>query len=171
MNSATPPEQTQEAEKTEQSDQTAPSGQTTPLEEDEMADTETTNQTTPPDSRTKKPLKERVVDALWNAMELRVVSVVSPISIQHFDERYKQLKVQLSPASEGSQKALFTSINLVTGDIRSAVSPEYEAGGDTGMPAFHARQVELARETVANNLQVLCELSEKFATLFDRSPD
>lgn len=165
MNSATPPEEAQEA------DQTEASGQTTPLEEDEMADPKTTGLTTPPDSRTKKPLRDRVVDALWNAMELRVVSVVSPLSIQHFDERHKQLEVQLGPASEGGQKALFTSINLVTGDIRSAVSPEYEASGDTGMPAFHAQQVELAREIVANNLKVLCELADKFATLFDRSPD
>ena len=119
----------------------------------------------------QKSLKDRVLSALWNAMELRIVTVVSPIQIQNFDARGEPLQVTLTATPEAGQKALFTSINLVTGDVRCALSPEYEGTGNSGMGAFHSEQVKLGREIVAGNLKLLGDLAEKFADLFDRSPE
>ena len=129
-----------------------------------MSDPATTDETSGSEASGGKTLKDRVFDALWNAMELRILTVVSPLDIKNFDARGQAVEV----VPTGTQRGLFTSINLATGDIRCAVSPEYEAGGNEEMRAFHTRQVELGREIVANNLKLLGDLAGTFAELFER---
>ena len=111
-------------------------------------------------------MKNRILRALGNAMELRIVTVVGTLEITDFDKRGKSLTVNLG----NDQRSLFTSINIVTGDIRCAVSPEYEADGNEKMREFHTQQVELGRDIVEKNLRLLADLAGAFADLFDRDP-
>ena len=109
-------------------------------------------------------LLDRLFTAMKNAVDLRIVTVVGDFTVEGFDDPDKPLRVMLG----AEQGGLFTSINLVTGDIRCALSKEYTGAQNTDLQAFHAKQVELARDIVANNLKVLGDLAEKFGGYLQR---
>ena len=107
--------------------------------------------------KTEEGLLDRLMEALHNAVELEIVTVVSDFTIENFDDPKKAMTTKLG----NDPKGFLTSINMLTGDIRNAISPAYaDAAGDK-LGAFHLEQVELGRAVVANNLRVIGELAEK----------
>ena len=109
---------------------------------------------------------DRLLTAMERAVDLRVMTVVTDFQIEDFDKKDKEVKIVL----EGDQKGLVTSINILTGDIKNIVHNDYQGAQNKEVRDLHQKNVELAREIVANNLKVLGELIEKFGGyLQDRS--
>ena len=109
-------------------------------------------------------LLDRLFTAMKNAVDLRIVTVVSDFTVQGFDDPDNPMRITLG----AQQGGLFTSINLATGDIRCAMSKAYTGAQNKDVQDFHAKQVELARDVVANNLKVLGDLAEKFGGYLQR---
>ena len=85
------------------------------------------------------------------------MTVICDFQVENFDDPTKQTRTKLVDRPSG----FVTSINLLTGDIRNAVSPQYaDASGDK-LAVFHQQQVELGRSIVSDNLRAIGELAEK----------
>ncbi len=110
-----------------------------------------------PAAPSQEALLGRLMTAINNALELEIVTAVSDFSIDHFDDPKNALEVKLGKKPTG----YVTSINLLTGDIRNVISPDYAAGQNKELREYHTTQVALAREIVANNLKMIGELAEK----------
>ena len=105
----------------------------------------------------QESLLDSFMTAMRNAMELEIVTTVSDFEIKDFDNPKKSMQVNLTGEADG----YFTAINLLTGDIRNAISTSTANSANKDLEAFHTKQVELAREVVASNLRVVGELAEK----------
>lgn len=101
---------------------------------------------------------DRLLTAMEKAVDLRVMTVVTDFQITNFDEKDKEVRIVL----DGDQKGLVTSINILTGDIKNIVHNDYQGAQNKEVRDLHQKNVELARDIVANNLKVLGELIEKF---------
>ena len=101
---------------------------------------------------------DSLLTAMEKAVDLRVMTVVTDFQITNFDEKDKEVRIVL----DGDQKGLVTSINILTGDIKNIVHNDYQGAQNKEVRDLHQKNVELARDIVANNLKVLGELIEKF---------
>ena len=96
-----------------------------------------------PAAPSQEALLGRLMTAINNALELEIVTAVSDFSIDHFDDPKNALEVKLGKKPTG----YVTSINLLTGDIRNVISPDYAAGHQM-MDAFRERFVAAGGEIV-----------------------
>ena len=108
-------------------------------------------------SNANQGILDRLTQAIGNAVELEILTVVSDFQVTDFDDPKKRMQIQLT----GEAKGFMTSINLLTGDIRNAVSPEYSDASGDKLAAYHLQQVELGRSIVADNLRAIGDLADK----------
>ena len=101
---------------------------------------------------------DRLLRAMENAVDLRVMTVVTDFQIRNFDAMDEPVTIEL----EGDQKGLVTSINILTGDVKNIIHNDYTGAQNKEMRDLHQKNVELARDIVANNLAMLGDLIEKF---------
>ena len=101
---------------------------------------------------------DRLLRAMENAVDLRVMTVVTDFQIRNFDAMDQPVTIEL----EGDQKGLVTSINILTGDVKNIIHNDYTGAQNKEMRDLHQKNVELARDIVANNLAMLGDLIEKF---------
>ena len=105
-----------------------------------------------------KNIFDQLLEAMENALDLRVMTVVTDFQIKDFDSNDKSVTIEL----EGDQKGLVTSINILTGDVKNIIHNDYTGAQNKETRELHQQNVELAREIVANNLKMLGDLIEKF---------
>jgi hypothetical protein len=109
-----------------------------------------------PEPKSQHELLGIVTKAVAEVVNLRVVTVVSPVAVGGTLE-------QPTVAFDQGQKvgAIATRINLLDGDITTAIDPAYANAPADPVRQYHEDQVKEAKETVDRNLRLVAELIER----------
>ncbi len=92
-----------------------------------------------------------------SAVELRVTTIIADIKVSG------ELKQPTVTIPEDTGHAIATSINLIDGDITTAIPKEFWSRENTAIREFHQRQVEQGSEIVARNIRLICDVGSKLA--------
>jgi hypothetical protein len=113
-----------------------------------------------PPPKSQRELLGTITQAISEVVNLKVITVVSPVSIGGTLEKP-------TVAFDQGQKvgAIATSINLLDGDITTAIDPAYAANTADPVRQYHEAQVKEAKEIVDRNLRAVADLIER---LWDR---
>ena len=97
-----------------------------------------------------------ITKAISEVVNLKIITVVSPVSIGGTLENP-------TVAFDQSQKvgAIATCINLLEGDITTAIDPAYGNNADDPVRQYHEDQVKEAKEIVDRNLKMVADLIER----------
>lgn len=104
-------------------------------------------------------------DSLWtkllsgvkSAIELRVVTYVGDVEISG-ELSNPTLRFPAKPADAGS-KTLATTIDMVQGDITTAIPDSFWAPEKEVVRSYHQAQVKQANEIVERNVKLVVELA------------
>ena len=96
-----------------------------------------------------------ITKALSEVVNLKIITVVAPVSIGGTLENP-------TVAFDQNQKvgAIATCINLLDGDITTAIDPAYGNNADDPVRQYHEDQVKEAKEIVDRNLKLVADLIE-----------
>jgi hypothetical protein len=97
-----------------------------------------------------------VTKAIAEVVNLKIITVVSPVSIGGTLEHPTVTFDQGAKAG-----AIATSINLLDGDITTAIDPAYGSNADDPVRQYHENQVSEAKEIVDRNLRLAADLVER----------
>lgn len=86
--------------------------------------------------------------------------------------------VDISPVPAGAQrlsirpgaKVLWTSINMLEGDIKTSIHPDFAGDAGKELRAFHASRELQGQAIIKNNLEALEKLLALIATLAAQNP-
>lgn len=109
-----------------------------------------------PSPKSQHELLGIVTKAIAEVVNLKVITVVSPVSIGGTLERPTVTFDQGAKVG-----AIATSINLLDGDITTAIDPAYAANADDAVRQYHENQVSEAKEIVDRNLKLAADLVER----------
>jgi len=109
-----------------------------------------------PTPKSQHELLGIITKAISEVVNLKIITVVSPVSIGGTLEKP-------SVAFDQSQKvgAIATCINLLEGDITTAIDPVYGNNADDPVRQYHEDQVKEAKEIVDRNLKMVADLIER----------
>ena len=109
-----------------------------------------------PEPKSQRELLGIVTKAVAEVVNLKVITVVSPVSVGGTLE---------SPTVAFDQGrnvgAIATCINLLEGDITTAMDAAYSSNVNDPVRLYHEAQVKEAKEIVDRNLSTLAELIER----------
>jgi hypothetical protein len=109
-----------------------------------------------PAPRSQHELLGIITKAISEVVNLKVITVVSPVSIGGTLEK---------PAvtfDQGQKTGVIaTCINLLDGDITTAIDPAYGNNVDDPIRQYHEDQVKEAKEIVDRNLRAVADLIER----------
>ena len=108
-------------------------------------------------NNTSQSILGKLTKAVESLADLRIVTCVGDVRIAISDDNKPSLSV---PASTDGAEGIYTSINLVSGDILNAISERYATTGDTWIHDFHKEQVATGREIVATNVEAIKQLAD-----------
>jgi hypothetical protein len=57
--------------------------------------------------------------------------------------------------ADDDQKIIYTESNILTGDIRNLIDPEFASAADDPIRKFHESQVDKAEQTISNTIDAL----------------
>ncbi len=106
---------------------------------------------------TNQSILGKLTKAIESLADLRIVTCVGDVRIAISDDNKPSLSV---PASADGAEGIYTSINLVSGDILNAISERYATTGDTWIHDFHKEQVATGRDIVATNVEAIKQLAD-----------
>ncbi|MGH6919300.1 MAG: hypothetical protein ACREJ0_16535 [Geminicoccaceae bacterium] len=108
-----------------------------------------------PEPKSQRELLGIITTAVSEVVNLKIMTIVSPVSIGGTLENP-------TVAFDQSQKvgAIATCINLLDGDITTAIDPAY-GNADDPVRQYHEEQVKEAKEIVDRNLKLVAELIER----------
>jgi hypothetical protein len=94
--------------------------------------------------------------AIAEAVNLKIITVVSPVTVGGTLEKP-------TIAFDNGQKvgAIATCINLLEGDITTAMDAAYGSNADDPVRQYHEAQVKEAKEIVDRNLRTIADLVER----------
>ena len=95
--------------------------------------------------------------AAVSLVTLQVVTVVAPIDLKHSSDEWARWEAR--PQAGSDVAGAVTQLDLVGGDIRTAVSAEFAGAAFADMLAHHHGQVAEGRKIVADNLRAMQELA------------
>jgi hypothetical protein len=109
-----------------------------------------------PEPKSQRELLGIITKATSEVVNLKVITVVSPVAIGGTLEKP-------TVAFDEGQKvgAIATCINLLDGDITTAVDPAYANNAVDPVRQYHEDQVKEAKEIVDRNLKLVAELIER----------
>jgi hypothetical protein len=113
-----------------------------------------------PEPKTQRELLGTITQAISEVVNLKVITVVSPVAIGGTLEKPTVTFDQAQKVG-----AIATSINLLDGDITTAIDPVYAANTADPVRQYHEDQVKEAKEIVDRNLRAVADLIER---LWDR---
>jgi hypothetical protein len=133
-----------------QGDTDKPMRSTIPLASGQPADI----QAPPPKSQDE--LLGILTRAIAEAVNLKIITVVSPVTLGGTLEKP-------TVAFDQSQKvgAIATCINLLDGDITTAMDSAYGSNADDPVRQYHEAQVKEAKEIVDRNLRTIADLIDR----------
>jgi len=109
-----------------------------------------------PDAKSQRELLATVTQAVAEVANLKIITVVTPVSVGGTLERPTVAFDQSSKVG-----AIATCINLLEGDITTAVDPAYANNADDPVRQYHGAQVQEAKEIVERNLKTIADLIER----------
>jgi hypothetical protein len=124
---------------------TAPTAPPRPLQQDVA-----------PAPKSQHELLGTITQAISEVVNLKVITVVSPVSIGGTLE-----KPTVSFDQGQKVGAIATSINLLDGDITTAIDPAYSTDANDPVRQYHEDQVKEAKEIVDRNLNAVADLIER----------
>jgi hypothetical protein len=109
-----------------------------------------------PEPKSQHELLGIITKAISEVVNLKVITVVSPVSIGGTLEKP-------TVAFDQAQKSgvIATSINLLDGDITTAIDPAYGTNANDPVRQYHEEQVKEAKEIVDRNLTAVADLIER----------
>src|SRR5918995_200410 len=109
-----------------------------------------------PEPKSQHELLGIITKAISEVVNLKVITVVSPVSIGGTLEKP-------TVAFDQGQKvgAIATCINLLEGDITTAMDAAYGNNADDPVRQYHEAQVKEAKEIVDRNLRTIADLVER----------
>jgi hypothetical protein len=113
-----------------------------------------------PPPKSQRELLGTITQAISEVVNLKVITVVSPVSIGGTLE-----KPTISFDQGQKVGAISTCINLLEGDITTALDPAYATNTADPVRQYHEGQVKEAKEIVDRNLRAVADLIER---LWDR---
>lgn len=87
---------------------------------------------------------------------LKIITVVTPVSVAGTLEN-----PTVSFDQSNKVGAVATCINLLEGDITTAIDPVYANNPDDPVRQYHGAQVQEAKEIVDRNLKTIADLIER----------
>lgn len=115
-----------------------------------------TGATPAPPPKSQHELLGTITQAISEVVNLKVITVVSPVSVGGTLE-----KPVVSFEQGQKVGAIATSINLLDGDITTAIDPAYATNADDPVRQYHEDQVKEAKEIVDRNLNAVADLIER----------
>lgn len=108
-----------------------------------------------PEPKSQRELLGIITKAAAEVVNLKIITIVSPVSLGGTLENP-------TVAFDQSQKvgAIATCINLLDGDITTAIDPAYGNPADP-VRQYHEEQVKEAKEIVDRNLKLVADLIER----------
>jgi len=133
-----------------QGDNDQPMRATIPLASGLQGDTQA------PQPKSQDELLGILTRAVAQAVNLKIVTVVSPITVGGTLEKP-------TIAFDNGQKvgAIATCINLLEGDITTAMDAAYGNNADDPVRQYHEAQVKEAKEIVDRNLRTIADLIDR----------
>ena len=113
-----------------------------------------------PAPKTQRELLGTITQAISEVVNLKVITVVSPVAIGGTLE-----KPTITFDQGPKVGAIATCINLLDGDITTAIDPAYASNTADPVRQYHEDQVKEAKEIVDRNLRAVADLIER---LWDR---
>jgi hypothetical protein len=109
-----------------------------------------------PEPKSQHELLGIITKAVSEVVNLKIITVVSPVSIGGTLENP-------TVAFDQGQKvgAIATCINLLDGDITTAIDPAYGNNAEDPVRQYHEDQVKEAKEIVDRNLKLVADLIER----------
>ena len=114
-----------------------------------------------PAAKTANSFLESLQAAARSLAKLEVVTSVTSLSL--VPDKEDSTKIRYEPATEG--ESLYTRVDLIGGDVLTTIDPAYLVEERAWLRDYHDKQVKLAQDTVARNLQALTDASEKILRL------
>lgn len=106
-----------------------------------------------------KDIWNQLLRGARSAVELRVTTIIADVKVSG---EFKRPKVTIR---EDTGHAIATSINLIDGDITTAIPKEFWSRENTAIREFHQRQVDQGSEIVARNIRLICDVGSKLAVV------
>lgn len=121
------------------------------------------NRTQAPAPRSQRELLGIISHAVAEVVNLKIITVVTPVTVGGTLD-------QPIVSFNATQKvgALATSINLLDGDITTAMDAAYGNNAADPVRQYHEAQVEQAKEIVDHNLKTIADLIDR---LWDKLSD
>jgi hypothetical protein len=112
--------------------------------------------TAAPPPKSQDELLGILTRAIAEAVNLKIITVVSPVTVGGTLEKP-------TIAFDNGQKvgAIATCINLLEGDITTAMDAAYGSNADDPVRQYHEAQVKEAKEIVDRNLRTIADLVER----------
>ena len=101
---------------------------------------------------------DKLLSGIQSAIELRVVTYVGDVDIKG---ELKNPTMTFPQGAEAKGKTLATSINMVQGDISTAIPEPYWAPEQEVVRNYHQAQVEQANKIVERNVRLFVELANE----------
>lgn len=114
------------------------------------------DETPAPAPRTHDELLGILTRAVAEAVSLKIITVVSPVSIGGTIE-----KPTVAFDQETKAGAIATCINLLDGDITTAMDAAYSSNAEDPVRQYHQAQVTEAKEIVERNLNTIADLIDR----------
>jgi hypothetical protein len=109
-----------------------------------------------PEPKSQHELLGIITKAVSEVVNLKVITVVSPVSIGG------TLENPTVTFDQGQKVgAIATCINLFDGDITTAIDPAYGNNAEDPVRQYHEDQVKEAKEIVDRNLRLVADLIER----------
>jgi hypothetical protein len=109
-----------------------------------------------PEPKSQHELLGIITKAVSEVVNLKIITVVSPVSIGG------TLENPTVTFDQGQKVgAIATCINLLEGDITTAIDSAYGNNADDPVRQYHEEQVKEAKEIVDRNLKLVADLIER----------
>lgn len=109
-----------------------------------------------PPAKSQSELLGFVTHAVAEVVNLKIITVVTPVTVGGTLDR------PTVGFDQGAKVgAIATCINLLEGDITTAIDPVYASNPDDPVRQYHTAQVQEAKEIVDRNLKTIADLIER----------
>ena len=109
-----------------------------------------------PAAKTQSELLGILTNAVSETVNLKIITIVSPVTVGGTLE-----KPTVAFDEANKTGAIATCINLLDGDITTAMDEPYASNAEDPVRKYHEAQVQEAKEIVDRNLKTVADLIER----------
>jgi hypothetical protein len=109
-----------------------------------------------PPAKSQRELLGIITHAVAEVVNLKIITLVTPVTVGGTLDKPAVAFDQSSKVG-----AVATCINLLDGDITTAIDPVYASNPDDPVRQYHTAQVQEAKEIVDRNLKTIANLIER----------